>query len=94
MAKISEVTVPMIADAIRVDEYDSEYLEGIREAAVSYIKGQSGLSDVELDAYPEFTQALYVLCQDMYDNRSYVISNTNVNRVVDSILFMHSKNLV
>lgn len=91
--KISEITVTQIADAIKADEYDPDHLEGIRQAALSYIRGQSGLTDEEMDQYPEFCHALYVLCQDMYDNRSYAIANNNTNRVVDSILFMHSKNL-
>lgn len=35
-----------------------------------------------------------VLCQDMYDHRSYDSENGAANRVVDSILGMHVRNLL
>ncbi|UWG96786.1 hypothetical protein LPY66_18195 [Dehalobacter sp. DCM] len=47
-----------------------------------------------LDAYEDFVIAVYVLCQDMYDNRSFYVDKNNINRVVDSILGMHSVNLL
>jgi len=47
-----------------------------------------------LDAYEDFVIAVYVLCQDMYDNRSYYVEKDNVNKVVESILGMHCLNLL
>ena len=38
--------------------------------------------------------AFMVLCQDAYDNRSYVAEGTAANRVVCSILDMHARNLI
>lgn len=47
-----------------------------------------------LDAYEDFVIVVYVLCQDMYDNRTYYVDKTNLNRVVEAILGMHCVNLL
>lgn len=47
-----------------------------------------------IDAFEDFAIAYYVLCQDMYDNRSMYVEKTNVNKVVESILGMHCVNLI
>jgi hypothetical protein len=47
-----------------------------------------------LDAHEDIVLAIYVLCQDMYDTRSYYVDKTNVNRVVEAILGMHCLNLL
>lgn len=47
-----------------------------------------------LDAYPDFVIVVYILIQDMYDNRSFYVDKNNLNKVVDTILGMHSKNLL
>ena len=92
--KLSEVTVQDIAKVLRLDEYDADWLETIRQAAVSYMVGQTGCDEVYMDNYPEFIPALMVLCQDMYDNRSYQVTNDKTNQVVDSILFQHRRNFL
>lgn len=47
-----------------------------------------------LDDHEDFFIVIMVLCQDMYDNRSLYVDKSNVNKVVDSILYMHCKNLI
>lgn len=94
--KISEVTTGQIAEYLRLDDSSEppEELEAIRTAAVEYIKSYTGMSNEELDEHEEFYVVLMVLAQDMYDNRTFAVNNTNVNYVVDSILGMHRKNLL
>lgn len=92
--KLSEITVQDIAKALRLDEYDADWLETIRQAAVSYMKGQTGCDEEYMDNYPEFIPALMVICQDLHDNRSYQITNDKTNQVVDSILFQHRRNFL
>lgn len=92
--KLSEITVQDVAKALRLDEYDADWLETIRQAAVSYMKGQTSCSEEYMDGYPEFIPAMMVLCQDMYDNRSYQVTNDKTNQVVDSILFQHRRNFL
>lgn|GEM_PF-604725 len=49
---------------------------------------------IGLDAYPDFVIVVYILVQDMYDNRAFYVDKNNLNRVVDTILGMHSINLL
>ena len=82
--KLSEVTVQDVAKALRLDEYDADWLETIRQAAVSYMVGQTGCDEEYMDNYPEFIPAMMVICQDLYDNRSYQVTSDKTNQVVDS----------
>lgn len=50
--------------------------------------------EIGLDAYPDFVIVVYVLVQDMYDNRAFYVDKNNLNKVVDTILNMHSINLL
>lgn len=94
--EISEITVVHIAEYLRLDDPDSppECLTPMKAAAVEYMKSYTGMSDEELDEHEEFYPVLMVLVQDMYDNRALAVNNTNVNRVVESILGLHRKNLL
>ena len=48
----------------------------------------------EIDKHEDFVIAVYVLVQDMYDNRSYYVDKNNLNKVVETILGMHAVNLI
>lgn len=95
---ISEITSQEVADYIRLDEASPSDLQQIGTfiaVAKSYVRSATGLTVEEMDSYADLIIAVYVLCQDMYDNRSYYIdSQTNVNKVVDSILNMHRRNFL
>ncbi|MCO1599830.1 hypothetical protein [Desulfosporosinus nitroreducens] len=49
---------------------------------------------IGLDAYADFVIVVYILVQDMYDNRTLYVDKNNLNKVVDTILGMHSINLL
>jgi hypothetical protein len=63
-------------------------------AANAYLRSYTGLSDDEIDGHAEFVIAVYVLVQDMYDNRVMNVDKNNVNRTVETILNMHRVNYV
>ena len=95
--KISEITVQDLADYLRISELtdaDEKQLETMLNSAVNYVADYTGHTVAELDAYPTFVIAVYVLVEDMYDNRQLYVDNNNVNAVVTSILGMHSVNLL
>lgn len=62
--------------------------------AKKFIKSYTGLNDDQIDLHEDFYIVIMVLCQDMYDNRTMYIDKSNINRVVDTILGMHSINLL
>lgn len=97
ITKVSEITVDGIKNYLRlsdISDEDNKYLETIKKVAIDYIKNNTGLDDNTIEQYNDLVIVVYVLCQDMYDTRSYYVDNNNVNRVVQSILDMHSRNLI
>ena len=102
MTKVSEITVDDIASYIRlteVDETDKKVLQTYLNIAKNYISNYTGIPEKSekegedtLDTYSDFIIVVYVLCQDMYDNRSMYVDSTNINKVVQTILDMHTRN--
>ena len=97
IAKVSEVTSTDLAEYLRVGEVTASeegFLNTIIGAATAYMCKYTGLTSEQLDESQDFVQVLLVLCQDMYDNRALYVDSANVNRMVQSILDMHSVNLL
>lgn len=95
--KISDIAPEDVADYIRLDEVttdDQAFLDNALYIAKTFIKNYTGRTEEELDNYPDFVIVAFVLCQDMYDNRALYVDRTNLNKVVDTILGMHSVNLL
>lgn len=97
VSKVSDITVKCVADYLRLDEVtDSEKdtLTTLISIATSYIKSYTGLDDAGVDKYPEFVIVVLIFCQDMWDNRTMYVDSKDLNNTVQSILAMHSVNLL
>lgn len=95
MAKVSEITVKDIADYIRLSEpseEDTAFLAKCLEIAKAYITSYTGIKD--LDTVAEFVICVYLLCQDMYDNRTIYTDKATPNKTFDTILNLHCGNLI
>lgn len=95
--KVSDIKVEDIADYLRIDELtdgDKQMLNNLLGIAKTYIESYTGRSEQELDNYQDFVIVALVLVQDMYDNRTMYVDSTNLNTVVETILGMHSVNLL
>lgn len=97
--KVSELTIPIIANYCRIMDDDvsgSENLslEAMKIAAISYARSYTGLSELEMERHEDITIAILTLIADMYDNRSMIVDKNNVNRTAEVILSMHAKNLL
>lgn len=101
--KVSDITYQNIADYIRVDVTNDattqNELKTYLNIAKEYISQYTGIPITkdnnnvkDLDDYPNFIIVVFILCQDMYDNRSMYVDEKNINKVVQSILGMHSVN--
>ncbi len=91
--KVSKITFQEIADYIRlsgVSEEEKTLLDNLINIAKSFIKENTGVQD--LDEYDDFVIVIFILCQDMYDNRTLYVDKTNLNKVVETILGLHSRN--
>ena len=93
--KVSDITYNEIADYIRLTEVsqeDESLLTALIGIAKAFIKENTGVED--LDEFDDFVIVVFILCQDMYDTRSLYVDKTNLNKVVETILGMHSLNNV
>ena len=97
VSKVSDITAESVAEYLRLDEVtDSEIntLAMLISIATSYIKSYTGLDDAGVDKYPEFVIVVLILCQDMWNNRTMYVDSKDLNNTVQSILAMHSVNLL
>lgn len=97
ISKVSDITAQDIADYIRLSEVsadDINTLNTLLTVSKTYIMQYTGRTEEELDSYQDFVIVCLILCQDMWDNRALYIDKSNINRVVESLLDLHSVNLL
>lgn len=97
--KISEITTDSLINYLRlspekIDEKETAEIKTFLETSKEFIYSYTGLQPEEADNYEDFTIAVYVLVQDMYDNRCFYVDKNNLNKVVETILNMHRENLI
>lgn len=105
MECVSKITYIDIAKYIRVDTAnDSDLEEELKtylKVAKNFISNYTGIpekgddtdKDAEtLDTYADFIIVVYILCQDMYDNKTMYVDGKSINKVVQTILDMHVRN--
>lgn len=95
--KVSDIKATDIANYIRLDEVsedDTKTLNDLIAISKAFIQNYTGHTEKELDDYPDFAIVVYILCQDMWDNRTLYVDNSNLNKVVETILGLHSVNLL
>jgi hypothetical protein len=94
---VSQITASDVAEYLRITDAttdDMNTLSTILNVAKVYVGEYTGRSLAELDLYKDIIIAVFVLCQDMWDNRTLYVDSSNVNKVVESILGLHSVNLL
>ena len=95
--KVSEIKIEDLKSYLRltdIDKTEENYLNTIINSSISYVRNYTGLTDEELDKYSDIVAVIFILCQDLYDNRSLYVDKNNINKVVESILSLHSCNLL
>lgn len=106
MQKVSDISYEDIANYMRIDITEGDTLlkrelETYLNVSKDFISNYTGIAiksdnknDETLDSYADFIIVVYILCQDMYDNRAMYVDSKNMNRVVETILNMHRRNLI
>ena len=95
--KVSEITIEDIAEYINLSETtdkEKKLLTNLLNIAITFISSYTGLSKEDLDKHEDLIIVVYVLCQDMWDNRILYVDKGNLNKVVETILGMHQVNLL
>jgi hypothetical protein len=95
ITKVSDIEATDVAEYIRLDEVTEDNireLDNYIEIAKAFIRNYTGRDD--LDEFQDFVIVTLILCQDMWDNRVLYVDENNLNYVVETILGMHSVNLL
>ena len=95
ITKVSEINYQDVAEYNRLGELDQDdinTLNNLIEIAKTFIRSYTGQQD--LDLFQDFVIVVFVLVQDMWDNRTLYPDVSNLNYVIESILGMHQVNLL
>lgn len=97
ISAVSQITAQDVADYLRISEVtedDTNTLNTLLTVAKNYITNYTGQTLENLDTLQDIIIVVFILCQDMWDNRALYVDSSNVNKVVESILGLHSINLL
>lgn len=97
ISNVSDITAQDLAEYLRLvdpDANDINTLNTLLTVAKVYVGEYTGRTIQELDDYKDIIIAILVLVQDMWDNRTLYVDTNNANKVVESILGLHSVNLL
>ena len=103
VSKVSEITIQDVVNYLRLTDYEESDIDTYLNIAKNYISNYTGIPEADedeeedegidtLDTYADFVIVVYILCQDMYDNRCMYVNSGNINKVVQTILDMHTRN--
>ena len=97
ITKVSDITAQDIAEYLRLPDVtasDLQTLNNLIGISKTFISNYTGRSLEELDDYQDFVIVAFILCQDMWDTRSLYVDTSNLSHVVETVLGMHSVNLL
>ena len=97
ISKVSQITASDVAEYLRLCEVttdDTNTLKTLLIVAKSYVVQYTGQTLDALDDLQDVIIVVLILCQDMWDNRTLYVDSSNANKVVESILGLHSVNLL
>jgi hypothetical protein len=93
--KVNEITVADLKDYAHVYHAEDDALFGnILTACTAYVQAYTGLTTDQLNAHDDLSMCVFVLSNELYDNRTFIVDNEKVNMVIKTILNMHSVNLL
>lgn len=95
--KVSDITNTDLAEYLRIvdaDENDLNTLDTLLGVAKGYVAKYTGRTIEDLDDFNDVVIVVMILVQDMWDNRTLYVDSSNVNKVVESVLGLHSVNLL
>lgn len=96
ITKVSDITTADLWEYLNpaddMTASDANTLNTLLSVAKAFITDYTGRED--LDDFQDFVIVALVLVQDMWDNRTLYVDKSNLNKVIESILGMHSVNLL
>lgn len=97
---VSKITTRDIVLYLKLEPEDlteEQYneIDGFLTAAKNYVMSHTGLTPDQVDEHEDLSVAVFILCQEFYDNRSaYAPSSQSPSKTLECILSIHCKNFL
>lgn len=94
--KLSELTLAECKAYCRAEDEEDGIFAILLAACKAYIKGQTALTEEQMDQYEDLTIAALILVSDLYDNRAYQQKETKItpNLAVKSIIDQYQMHIL
>ena len=93
--KVSELTLPVIKQYLRVDNNDDDILlEAVKDASIKYCTSYMGCTETDLERYPDITIVVLSLISDSYEVRQFTTSTVTTNPIMQGVLDLHCQNFL
>lgn len=97
--KVSEIKSEDIIAYCKIESDDLTDAEKdnfaiLLSVAKNFIVNYTGLKIEELDNYEDLYIVVMILVESMHDDRTLYVDKTNLNKIVTTILNLHSTNLL
>lgn len=93
--KVSELTIDIIKQYLRIDGDDDDILvELLFASAKAYATGYMGCTEEDLDKWPDVTIAILAMIADTYEVRQFTTSVISASPLILGALDLHCSNLL
>lgn len=93
--KVSELTLPVIKQYLRIDGNDDDILlNAFLSASIQYCTSYIGCTKEDLEQYEDVTIVILGLLSDSYEVRQFTTSTITLNPIMQGILDLHCSNFL
>lgn len=93
--KVSELTLPVIKQYLRIDgNGDDVLLTMFRDSAIMYCTSYMGCTEKDLEKYSDVTTVILSLISDSYEVRQFTTSTITLNPIMQGVLDLHCSNFI
>lgn len=93
--KVSELTLDIIKQYLRIDGNDDDILlNALLAAAIQYCTSYMGCTTEELNKYDDVTIVILALISDSYEVRQFTTSIITLNPIMQGVLDLHCSNFI
>lgn len=93
--KVSELTLDIIKQYLRVDGNDDDLLlEMLLASSIQYCTSYMGCTTQDLEKYDDVTIVILALIADSYEVRQFTTSTITLNPIMQGVLDLHCSNFI
>lgn len=93
--KVSELTLDIIKQYLRIDGNDDDVLlEMLLAASIQYCTSYMGCTKEDLEKYDDVTIVILALISDSYEVRQFTTSTVTLNPIMQGVLDLHCSNFL